>query len=409
MGFRDFAWTVFGGLAGLTVLVSSANAQTCDADSDCPKGFDCEVTAVSGCTAPAPAPEPAGTRPACDAGACAADAGAPAMRPACETKEYRSCVPGECKADSDCASGMVCHERRIGTCQSAPTPACAPGFKCPDFVPPMCTETVEHVCIPRYVLPCQQAADCGDGFTCEAHERCGCAGSTGSAGAAAPVPSTPASGPTPTPSADAGIADFRAPDPQPPAAQPLPPPDCKCEPTPEKYCKVIERACRADVECPANFYCQQSAPATNPATPAIECDVPAGQGDAGVCAADRALPAQPPPVNVYRCAPRFENVDPDYGTANGGGTGGAGAPIPTSAPVPGQAPGKSPATAPPTVPGQAADAGMPVGESGEQAAGPHHVRACSVAVPGGAEGGGVGLGMVLLALGWTAARRRRGG
>jgi hypothetical protein len=394
MSAGKFAVMILGCVAALGAWAEGAGAQSCADDTGCPKGFSCEVTGMSNCGASTPA-----ARPACDGGACSQQPLPELPVPACDPQEYRSCVPGNCMTDSDCATGMVCHERSTGTCAVAPSGPCSSDMKCPPPAPTICTETVEHICIPRYVLPCEQASDCGDGFTCEPQSVCGCsAGSSGTAGAGAagnPVPSTP----TPPPAMDAGAAEPQADRAFAPAP---PPPDCTCKPTDEKYCKVIEVVCRADSDCPKTFTCKQSYVAsTGPA-----CVAPA-KGDGGTCGA--ALP----PTNVYRCVPPYENLDPGYGGKDEGGGG-----YPT---MPTTTPENPTTTTPPPIgaprPGTA-DAGVgtgtgqnpvPADGSGSEANGPSHVKACSVVSPGVEQSGAGGLWAALMsvAAAWVLARRRR--
>src|SRR3954462_4210677 len=123
-------------VAGLGTWVGGARAQECNDDTGCPKGFECEVTAVSGCASGAPAPTPT-----CPEGQkCDRPAMQPVPPPVCETKEYRSCVPAACASDSDCASGMVCHAEDSGACASSPSVdlPCKDGICPPREPPPDC-------------------------------------------------------------------------------------------------------------------------------------------------------------------------------------------------------------------------------------------------------------------------------
>jgi hypothetical protein len=390
--------------------VSSVHAQSCKDDTGCPKGFSCEVTGMGGCAVPTPAPQPARTPSCGDAGPCGAAPPADLPVPTCAPAEVRSCVPGPCMADANCADGMVCHARSTGTCSSAPIPPCFPGSKCPEVAPPVCTDTVEHICIPRYLLPCEQTADCGDGFTCEPQSVCGCSG--GSAGApSAGTAGAPAATP-PAPAQDAGApepaGDRAAPALPAPPAQPVLPPDCGCEPTKEKYCKVIEVACRADSDCPKTFTCKQSYPGTSASGPAC-IDPGNGNGDAGTCGSAAFVP---PPADIYRCIPPYDGVDTGYG-GKGEGTG-----YPTTPTTPGN-PNPTTGGLPPVaqpVPGQAVDAGVP-GDPGtgtpdgdNAGAAPSHVKACSVSNPGASTGAGsaaLWTTLMSLAAAWAFTRRRR--
>jgi hypothetical protein len=328
--------------------------------------------------------------------------------PGCDPQVYRSCAPAGCMADSDCGEGMVCYERSQGTCSVAPSEPCSSGQFCPPTPEPVCTESIDHICVPRYLLPCEQASDCGEGFTCEPQSRCGCSGSTPSTTPPPVNPSTPA---PPPPDKDAGQADPEAAD-RGFAPAPSPPADCGCEPTGEKYCKVIEVACRADADCPKSFTCRQE---KYDAPPQPACAVPAGQGDAGICGA--ALRPAPPP-DVYRCIPPYADV-------NVGGVGvdekGDSAGYPSSGPVPmpttpggnpvghgGDLPNMPPPTAQPQ-PGSA-DAGVQGAPTGADP-GPRHVRACAVTQPGSSENGGhawsLWAALLTLSAAWAYGARRR--
>ncbi|HET9953243.1 MAG TPA: hypothetical protein VFQ61_02000, partial [Polyangiaceae bacterium] len=75
---------VLSALSGALLSASLARAQ-CGDDSECAKGFSCQVLAVS-CVAPAcPPGQDCPTEPECDA------------------SEVRDCVPAKCSSDSDCA------------------------------------------------------------------------------------------------------------------------------------------------------------------------------------------------------------------------------------------------------------------------------------------------------------------
>jgi hypothetical protein len=122
-----------------------------------------------------------------------------------------------------------------------------------------CTTTTTHQCTPRWQLPCQTAADCGPGFTCDEQQSCGCSGGGGT---------TPPSG-TSTP---------------PPTTQT--PPACACTGTGKFACTVIPTVCNADSECLAGWTCQAI---TSGTTCAVSSN---GQQT-----------CDPPPAVVKNCAP----------------------------------------------------------------------------------------------------------
>jgi len=382
------------GIAWLSGWSGGARAQECADDNGCSKGFTCQVTAVSGCTEPAAMP-----RQACPpgAGGCAADfAPAPPVAP-CRTEETRSCAPGPCASDSDCGTGMLCHQRDTGSCSVAPTPPCMGGV-CPPAPPPVCTDSVERVCVPRYTLPCAQASDCGEGFSCDAHEQCSCGGtggsrasgpgSSGAAGAGAPTPS-------PDPDADAKFV------PAPPAAsdagaaEPVPgkPSDCGCKPSAEKYCRPLEITCKVDTECPGEFGCQISV--STPGTSACGPSLP-GQ-DGGVCAERPA----PPPVETGRCVPPYYGQDlPLRGGSGGMSGGGSSGDVPVSSPTTPTPGTTNPTPAPPS--GTPAEA---VEENAEAPA--SSVEACTVQRVGSGTSGAFGMGALALSLAAVFVRQRR--
>ncbi|RYZ06487.1 MAG: hypothetical protein EOO73_16065 [Myxococcales bacterium] len=224
----------------------------CGDGPGCGFGFECSVVATSGC-----APTPA----------CAEGASCPEPEPCIETSSY-GCTPAHCQVDTDCASDMVCHERTEGC--AVTDCACAPGEKCDCGDPAPCETKTISTCTPRYLLPCEAAADCGAGFNCEETQSCGCSGSGGSE-----VPPSSGSGAAPLPPSEGGA---------PADAAPLPP-DCSCEPTGVKQCIPQEIGCENEAGCPAGWTCEAGDVASAPAC--------AGDG----CA---ALPAPMPSTSTCR-------------------------------------------------------------------------------------------------------------
>lgn len=249
----------------------------------CAHGFECTVVGSSGC---APA-------------ACAPDQTCPPPEPCDVTEEY-GCTPAHCGADADCASDMVCH----AWTESCPVTdcACAPGEKC-DCGATTCDPKTVSMCTPRYVLPCQTAADCGAGFTCEEQQDCACAGS---GGAEAPAPQKAA----PVPPSSGGA---------PPDTDVAPVPNCQCQ-SAGLRCVVKDVQCATDAECQAGWLCEN----TNVSSPAPAQDC-AG-GDCG------ATPDPQPSVGHCR-PPYYGSRDADDlgqpvaegtpGTDNGGSTTGS--------------------------------------------------------------------------------------
>ena len=311
----------------LTAFAAPEGAE-CEVDTDCDGDLICEVTGgYGGCTAPACAPgeecpEPvcesfevrSCVRPPCqsdaDCGAglrcvsdtvelctpCAVPPEGEPMSPDCgdcTTETYTECVPKLCTDDADCEDpNLVCIPNTWESC-SQDDVACAPGEDC--IVPePVCeTESVSY-CGPKYLGPCEVAADCGEGFDCVAEESCGCSGSGGSSssdGSAEPPPNP--SEPAPDPSED-------------PSTEPVPPETCSCESTGRNYCQPQEIECPTGDECPTDWEC------TAVLQPAIDCapdtDCPEPEPAPNVCL--------PPMWNTYGTWGESQSAD-DSGTSGG--------------------------------------------------------------------------------------------
>lgn len=330
-------------LVSLSSLAFAQPASECAADSDCDMGFVCQTTAMSSCAAPACAPDQE-----CD----------PA--PTCEPAEYKSCVPGPCDSDADCADGMACAE--VPTACDAP--AIAPGQDAGP-VTETCESTTAGQCTPKYVLPCETAVDCGEGFECQARELCACAG--GGATPTEPQPGEVAppvavDGGTamnivaPAPSGDPSVGA----DPIPPdnmGAAPAPT-DAACTCTTVSECVMKELDCTQASDCPSGWSCDAvstsvcggtvdpsnpttttpDAPASNgePATGALPAPPAQDAGPAPVAppptsdvSSERPVPTSgdvcPPPEVKYQCMPPYGGTirpptSGGSGTGEGGGT-----------------------------------------------------------------------------------------
>lgn len=232
----------------------------CGTGPACGVGFECTVVGESGCASAAP---------------CAPGSSCPEPEP-CTTTTVLGCAPAHCMVDAECATGMVCHTSTefcpVTDCACAPnTPDCGCGV-------PACDPKSVSMCTPRYLLPCEVASDCGDGFTCEAQMTgCATAGSNGSG----PTPSGDAA-----PAPAGGAAGLPA---------PTPVPACSPQPTGVFQCVAKDLMCATAAQCPAGWTCEsQSVPSGSACAPGSNC------------ANEPALPA---PTPSRFCRPPYYGVD----------------------------------------------------------------------------------------------------
>jgi MYXO-CTERM domain-containing protein len=194
--------------------------------------------------------------------------------PPCETEDVNVCTPAPCDSDADCGDSMVCFTQTSMACSGGGTAGCAPGEECKPAVPiePECHSITESWCVPPWVPPCAEDADCGPGFHCVEEIARGCSSSAGRP--------TPGSGEP---------------------APPPPPPMCFEEPTGRFVCELVQQACSTDADCGAGLTCAQ-----NPTYPV--CSPPSdGGANSGSCG--------DPGVPVRVCLP------PGYVNGGYGGTG----------------------------------------------------------------------------------------
>lgn len=243
--------------AAALLIASSASAQQidpnseCMVDADCANGWACDVVGASACPAPAPG-EPDDGDISCGG-------------------EFKACVPPpppscEPSAQDPCADpDHVCVSYTIEECSGggAPEPICEPGDpNCSDAPDgssgggsgsvDACTTSSESYCVPKYFAPCQTAADCGPGFTCEVEEICGCSGG-GSVGRP-----DGSDGTDPAPGDDEG--------------------SCSCAPDPSgaKSCQLQQIACDDATPCPSGLECtsyEDLFPGGVPAQPDMVCTI----------------------------------------------------------------------------------------------------------------------------------------
>jgi hypothetical protein len=269
-------------LAAPFALVAAARADVACGDQTCPKNYECKAAPVA-CPDIACAPNDANCTP-----------------PDC-SGTVDTCVALPCASDAECADGMVCYTSTEQDCPTAPP--CEKGQACPQPSDGACTTSSVSACVPKYMLPCAADADCGDGFTCEEEQACGCSGSAASGSA----DSGSASG-SGTPMADAGtpMADAGTP----------PPPDCSCQPSGTKACNLKPVACNADADCASGFTCGDN--------PNGVCAADAN--GASSCSADPAKICLPPYAKLVSNAHLSKDATDSSASSGTGNT--AGSPVP---------------------------------------------------------------------------------
>lgn len=361
-------------------LVAPAAAQTCKADSDCLQGYTCVSEGVTS--------EPA---PACPPNADCAKLALDGLDGSASTSTIMICEPKPCSLDSDCGAGMICHEQTSGGCSGGVAlVSCSPNTPCDAGTPTTsdpttCATTTTKQCVFRWELPCNTAADCGDGFTCQPSVvgECSAGSADGSGGTVSASGGSISSGP-------ALLPDSGAQAPTLPPVDAGAPPTCTTTTSFPGSCQPKATICAADADCPALWKCTGIAlpqPAiegsTTAADAAVIAPVPGGKGvatDAGV---------------------EMVCVSPlgGYGYAVSGGTSTGSTPIVAGTGA-ANADGGATTSAPTTANGRAGASNAPDGTSTSTASG-----GCAVAGHGAEP---TGIGLLLLALfGVSRARHRR--
>ena len=390
-GFMSNPLMRVAAVAAVMLLADVGSAQECEADSDCGEGYVCESQGIAPC-APTMRPACAMDDPNCDAQAFAP--------PDCEPREYKACVAAPCEADSDCPETMVCYAREVGVCSGGMTmaPVC---LKAPCDPPPPpqpqeeCTTSTIRECTPRYWLPCEQASDCGEGFTCEEGISVACSGSTGTMGSSGGTAGASGAGTAGAGAMMAPVDAGEAPRAGEAPALPLPADSCTSVPTGEFACQLKVMPCEADSACPAGMQC-----VANPSRSVCASTTPGTEQRPKMMTPGEAQDAGSPEPNNGQAAgggddpcaaindgvPEKVCAPPDYGFASRDAVGSADGGIATSTGGTQQ------------IPGQAASGGEPApmaaGPGGESAhdtassddAGvtdvPASDRGCAVAAPG---------------------------
>jgi MYXO-CTERM domain-containing protein len=273
--------------AGTVTFVSSHARAACTSDAECGKGFACQVVGDSTCAGPPP---------------CAPNIQCPPP-PDCNPVQIKDCVPAPCNVDTDCGDGMVCYTSESKECTVSVAPSCPAGATCvvPPPTDPVCTVTTQSLCVPRYLLPCTTASDCGAGFNCvPTPDSCAC----GSSGGTAPTPAPSSSGTDPS-------APAPAPTPATTAPAPSPSPDCTCTPSTTNRCEPQVTDCTANAQCPTGWTCQVVGTSGGGA-----CGAPLlPDGGVGQVVCEPA----PPVTTTMQCVPPYYNIVGQYYNDSSGG------------------------------------------------------------------------------------------
>lgn len=295
-----------GIVAVALAIPAAASAQLCASNADCVKGTSCQVTSSGGTVS--------STGPACPKGeldCAAASVPTPTTTP---PPTVMQCQPLPCRADSDCATGMVCHTESATTCSgggSAVSSPCPPNTICPPLPAPeptTCTTTTTSLCTFKWQLPCNTDAECGDAFTCEI----GCegiaagGGSVGSGAGGATTVSTGKANPSSTSANDVGVA----------TAPPV------CTPSFPGWCQARATRCTADADCPADWSCV-AAP--------VPVAVPGGSGPGSTAVDVTVAPTSgTPPMAVVKVCQSPAGFGVKGGTSAGGSDASSGSSTPTT-------------------------------------------------------------------------------
>jgi hypothetical protein len=180
-------------ISGIAMATTAMAAEECGTTT-CAAGFVC-VTGVSTCDVSGGVMADPATGEAGAASGGSATGGETEKVAACEPSTYAYCEPAPCTKDADCGgAGMVCAEYTTSSSSGVSTsPTCDPDSADCATTPiadePIRVEETVKLCEYKWNLPCTAAADCGEGFTCEALETdcsCGSAGAGGATGVGAP-------------------------------------------------------------------------------------------------------------------------------------------------------------------------------------------------------------------------------
>ena len=233
----------------------------CESDADCPSGFECTEHSMTPPTTTGI--EPIEAEPACpegekcdegeeEAGDDPTDEMPPEQSQPQEEEIWKTCTPKSCETDADCDGNLVCVLTTYecpGAVVVAPAIDCAEGEDCgapPEEEPKEpaddCEPETVGQCAPKWLAPCQEAADCGAGFECVEEEICWGTSSGGSMGG---MPCDPD---------DEDCGEGFAPPPQEEKEGDDEDPNEGCEPTGELYCELQMIDCSSEA-CPEGLVC----------------------------------------------------------------------------------------------------------------------------------------------------------
>jgi hypothetical protein len=214
---------------GLIIAYAAPAAADCESDEDCGPGYVCETYEFveDGCAEDKPdcPPDVEGCLPEPDMDPDICDG---------EVRYYTEsyCRRAECETDADCGEEMICIEYVEQWCTGGDMATCDEGEDCevPDIVEEECGTEIYRECGYSYEAPCEEDADCGEGFNCVPQEDCYCEGSDpGDPDIVGDVDD------------EVGFTDGDF--------------ECFCEPTGDNYCQLQEIECATDEDCPAGLFC----------------------------------------------------------------------------------------------------------------------------------------------------------
>jgi hypothetical protein len=278
------SFTVVSAFAlSFTALGSAYANESCGPELVCPNNYKCVESTGEVCT-----PSTAN----CFTGESGTTTCEKIEEGTCSTETYYYCEPLPCKDNSACAADMTCHSYTSEACSGGSAVACdsATG-DCPvNDVAEECTTTEQSLCVPQWFVPCQVAADCGEGFTCEESTICSCSGSAGTAGR-----DVGSGGATST---DDGVVGGGSGTTE----------SCTCEGTGTFNCVAKTIACNKAADCPTHWTCESNPNGTCSSSPDGSTD----------CKADPAMVCIPPYANLFGNGDAVRSEDSASGVNEGG-------------------------------------------------------------------------------------------